>query len=71
MTEKIDGGPIFPVEKYPAPWGTAFHAGMSLRDYFAACALSHPYTAHETDPDKIAEWAYQVADALLAERVSV
>ena len=46
-------------------------AGMSLRDYFAAHALVHPYTqGDDTDrhADKAATWAYQVADAMLKER---
>ena len=42
--------------------------GMTLRDYFAAKALSNAYTQHHGNPDKVAEWAYEVADAMLAAR---
>lgn len=44
------------------------HPGMTLRDWFAGQALANPYTAHENSPDKIGEWAYQVADAMIAAR---
>jgi hypothetical protein len=51
--------------------------GMSLRDYFAAHALagiaghlSGPEKReYETGPQAHARWSYQVADAMLAERV--
>lgn len=42
--------------------------GMTLRDYFAAKALSNAYTQHDGNPDKVAEWAYTVADAMLKAR---
>ena len=41
---------------------------MTLRDWFAGQALAAAYTQHENSPDKTAEWAYQVADAMLAAR---
>jgi hypothetical protein len=43
-------------------------AGMTLRDYFAAKALAAPYAHHESNPDIAAEWAYQLADAMLRAR---
>jgi hypothetical protein len=44
--------------------------GMTLRDYFAAAALSNEYTANDGSamPSDIAKWAYQVADAMLRYR---
>lgn len=42
--------------------------GMTLRDYFAAKALANSYTYHDGNPDKVAEWAYSVADAMLCAR---
>ncbi len=54
--------------------------GMSLRDYFAAAALAgyrhaeYRWYATATgkgefcDPQKVSEWAYADADAMLAER---
>ncbi len=42
--------------------------GMSLRDWLAGQALVSPYAHHDASPDKIAEWAYQIADAMIAAR---
>ena len=42
--------------------------GMTLRDYFAAKSLANEYTQHDGNPDKVAEWAYAVADAMLKAR---
>ena len=60
------GGPAFPGaasnERY-AP------QGMTLRDYFAAKAMQGMLAAGEGVPsEKLAKWAYDVADAMLAER---
>ena len=57
-----NGGPAFPC--------TPDHLdeGMTLRDYFAAKALANRYTSDDTCPHKVAQWAYQVADAMLTER---
>lgn len=41
---------------------------MNLRDFFAAMALANVYTADDGDPKKVAEWAYQIADSMLAAR---
>jgi hypothetical protein len=49
---------------------TIIHDGMTLRDYFAAKALQ----GIMVDPmmtmsaDKIADWAYEMADAMLKAR---
>ena len=43
-------------------------ANMTLRDWYAGKALATAYAQHETDPNKTAEWAFQVADAMLAAR---
>lgn len=67
---KPDGGPAFPSDH-------AFYPGMTLRDYFAAAALIavvRPESAAVFMDDKrgpqyaAAEAAYQLADAMLAER---
>lgn len=57
--------PAFP--HWDGPSGECFN-GMTLRDYFAAKALANAYTQHDSDPDKVAEWAYAVADAMLKTR---
>ncbi len=44
--------------------------GMSLRDYFAAKAMQgdHANPDNNGDIEDIARWAYQQADAMMAER---
>ena len=46
--------------------------GMTLRDYFAAKAMaammSQPESAHDWTDEKVAEWAYNAADAMLIRR---
>ena len=47
--------------------------GMSLRDYFAARALLHflDVTPHSTEyhyMDRVAQYCYEMADAMLAQR---
>jgi len=63
-----DGGPAFPART---------SNGLTLRDYFAASAfgfLAHVQFARGTGPqeigpiENIAKTAYQIADAMLAER---
>ncbi len=72
-----DGGAAFPV-----PAGVVARPGMSLRDWFAGQALAglgdwcpnnddgspvEPFTP-KTIRSRQVEWAYAVADAMLAER---
>ena len=78
-----DGGPAFPHGKYmkhkvTGAFDTYAHGGMSLRDYFAGQALAglcanpdlgSSVIFSEDRPDEtIAEMAYTVADALIAQR---
>lgn len=49
-------------------YGDVHHSGMSLRDWFAGHALANQYAQHEGDPNKVAEWAYHIADAMIAAR---
>lgn len=42
--------------------------GMTLRDYFAAQAMANAYTQHDGNPNLIAKWAYEIADAMLKAR---
>jgi hypothetical protein len=73
MSKINDGGTAFPVIPpvdetgrtavgYPYP-----DPGMSLRDWFAGQALHIPELRGET-PQRVADWAYSLADAMLAER---
>jgi len=50
------------------PQDYSLHTGMTLRDYFAAKALANLYTQHDSNADKVAEWAYAVADAMMEAR---
>ncbi len=73
-----DGGPAFPCERMEQievlPNNPAFakgtFPGMSLRDYFAAKAMQGLIadTRVQDTEAAIAEGAYAVADAMLAER---
>mgnify|MGYP003394702315 FL=1 len=71
---KNDGGPAFPTDTEHQPQGHVMHlTGMSLRDYFAAAALVHPSVVDRVNPTHtmpaaVAAWAYEIADAMLAER---
>jgi len=66
------GGPAFPASYYTDDGQWAKRDGMSLRDYFAAKALQ----GIMVDPmmtmsaDKIADWAYEMADAMIKARES-
>lgn len=68
----IDGGPAFPIAdwKIDLKTGAFTHAGMSLRDYFAArlahgqISSGHPDVSYE----EIARNAYGIADAMLKVR---
>jgi hypothetical protein len=67
MSKKQDGGPAFPAEHGLSK------SGMSLRDWFAGQALvglareiSDDITVHRRNG--IASDAYELADAMLAER---
>jgi len=71
---KDNGGPAF-----PETCGDQIVPGMTLRDYFAAKAMQIIWDAydkgycgltnHDTpNSEVIAEGAYQLADAMLAER---
>ena len=69
MSSKYDGGTAFPCEQSQAQdgtWNQAFDPGMTLRDYFAGQALAE--IAESNRPAACAKWAYQIADAMLAER---
>lgn len=74
ITQPNDGGPAFPSPDafYPSGQVQTGTYGMSMRDYFAACALVMPavndITGGSDWADKIAKGAYQIADAMLVER---
>lgn len=63
MSYEKTGGPAF-----PAKLGHWMEEGMTLRDYFAAQALTGLITGAVFDEDRIARLAYQMADAMLEVR---
>lgn len=68
-----DGGPAFPqldVEVVSDTYAvTTARGGMSLRDYFAAAALRVRYgDGTAMTQEDAAAMAYQLADAMIAER---
>lgn len=69
MTEQKDGGPAFPnIHTDPE---MRDHRGMTLRDYFAAAALTGALASGQVthrNANDIPGIAYNYADAMLAER---
>lgn len=75
-----DGGPAFPrplsltkpkevKEAQLGDWFSGAQDGMSLRDYFAAQAMSGLLSpGHGSDPKHISILSYRIADAMLKER---
>ena len=65
---KETGGPAFPIFPETGAGHAAAHQGLTIRDYFAAQALSNQYTHNSSNAAVIAQWAYVVADAMLEAR---
>lgn len=64
-----DGGPAFPGMDYINQAGKVNPPGMSLRDYFAAAALTGIMnTPNDLLWTVVASQAYDLADAMLKER---
>jgi len=68
-----EGGPAFPFREQDGEGGYERFPGMSLRDYFAAAALqglmaSPREWVDEITGERIAAWAYEQADAMIAAR---
>lgn len=53
---------------FPSVTTLSYEEGMTLRDYFAAQAMQGYIASGQVEPDRIAEWAYQHADAMLKAR---
>lgn len=73
MNPHNDGGPAFPIVGQPNPsegklaLAGQLHHGMTLRDYFAAAAITTDWMGDHSIYEQ-AELAYKIADAMLAER---
>ena len=66
MSKENESEPAFPGTGLAGP-----HYGMSLRDYFAAQVIGHLVCAgvrQDMTTENDAAYAYDVADAMLAER---
>ena len=83
MSERLTGGPAFPmppIDRGPGNIKTQPNEGMTLRDYFAAAALTGIMLADEkarqemggnrrySTANEFAHAAYQQADAMLTAR---
>jgi hypothetical protein len=74
MSEINDGGAAFPIDGEPGQYAPEF--GMTLRDYFAAKALAAMIGQPDKDPEncgkkavpRLAQFAYEYADAMIAAR---
>jgi hypothetical protein len=70
MSTFDDGGPAFPQamngDKQPVAIDFPSMGGMSLRDYFAAKAMTFFVT--QNNPKDCARYSYEFADAMLAAR---
>jgi hypothetical protein len=65
------GGPAFPTTTANCDNMDPHGEGMTLRDYFAAKAMQAHITHDGSDDIRetgVARWAYEMADAMLAER---
>ena len=74
MSRTNNGGHAFPTDEYFDERRRGVMNGMSMRDYFAAAALPSVILARVDDDinqESIAEECYELADALLAERVKL
>jgi hypothetical protein len=61
----MNNPPAFPTDPMA---GNERNQGMTLRDYFAAAALTGLCTSHHNCEQMLAEWSYRQADAMLAAR---
>jgi len=62
--------PAYPVTPYPGDESNPpvrSNSGMSMRDYFAAKALSGLDTEGMTE-EEVAEWCWRVADEMMRQR---
>ncbi len=66
MTEKQTGGPAFPINANESA-DRCIYTGMTLRDYFAAKALTLVWPDGDDD-EHVAQRAYEVADEMLKAR---
>lgn len=66
--DREDGGPAFAATAVSASDDVYHQCGLSMRDYFAAAALAG--LAARVPVERVAEFAYRIADAMIAARKS-
>ena len=69
MTDKRDGGPAFPRSKHSEieeGETIGYSHGMTLRQWYAGMAMSGPLMDQGENPEKVARYAFQYADAMIA-----
>ena len=69
----MSNSPAFPTSNWQktVPMSNGYNEGMTLRDYFAAKAMTGLLTAEivgEYSHDHVAEISYRIADAMLKAR---
>lgn len=67
----MNNPPAFPLHNHGVQTLGMHFTGMTLRDYFAAQVLTAWYCIVENEssnPNLVAIWCYQLADAMLAAR---
>ena len=69
----MSNSPAFPTSNWQktAPMSNGYNEGMTLRDYFAAKAMTGLLTAElvgEYSNEHVAEISYRIADAMLKAR---
>ena len=69
----MSNSPAFPTSNWQktVPMSNGYNEGMTLRDYFAAKAMTGLLTAEivgEYSNDHVAEISYRIADAMLKAR---
>jgi hypothetical protein len=71
MSARDEGGPAFPQKK--TPYDERDHAGMTLRDYFAAKAMQGLLACPiqpQSGPEMYARDAYKISDEMLKARTT-
>ena len=69
MIDKPDGGPAFPRPHSEIEEGETIgysQDGMTLRQWYAGKAMSGPLMDQGENPEKVARYAFQYADAMIA-----
>ncbi len=69
MSKIADGGPAYPAKSFTKDGDEIICTGMTLRDYFAALAMNGTIIAAAGARSiGTAEWAYEIADAMIEAR---